>query len=209
MQNRLKLGLALIVLFTINPAAAIADSDGYFCIGENYLAYEFQLGRHRTNSSAYHDEGHILTIARASGSMNDVVAIEEIPLESFQTHGMVCEDGSVTIFSFKNAFRVDLSDNSVSEVSDAREGLGQLQTPTLGAQPSPTMRTEVKVFPLENWSDKHDYELHITHHTISDKDDAGSGLRHYTLSRIVRISPGYDHAGSYVIFDGFHSETID
>ena len=114
------LSLALAFLFT-SPAAA--DSDGYYCIGRDYLAYQFAF----TNGAS----GHYLAVI----SFNRGFAINEpatVELPDFQVHGMRCNATSVELHNLKNVYGVDISDRRQLAVlgqkplaHDSREGFRQ------------------------------------------------------------------------------------
>ena len=81
------------------PARAQADSDGYFCVGPNYLAYElsFSLG-----SSAHH-----LYVLRLDGSVIEHPVV--VPLPSFQVHGMRCRLQEVQLLGWDSVYTVSLT----------------------------------------------------------------------------------------------------
>ena len=68
----------LVLAGLLTPAVAKADSDGYYCAGPGYLAYETQFS---TQSS-----GHLLHIVQFSRSKG-IVVLEPIELEAFPVHG--------------------------------------------------------------------------------------------------------------------------
>lgn len=82
------------------PAVAYADSDGYFCKGQGYLAYQFGLAAppvapHRL---------HVIDMRGPSGIPKPAT----LELPQFQVHGMICGDGWVDIASFTSVYRVTL-----------------------------------------------------------------------------------------------------
>ena len=114
------LSLVLALFFT-SPAAA--DSDGYYCIGRDYLAYQFAF----TNGAT----GHYLAVI----SLNRGFAIDEpatVELPAFQVHGMRCNTTSVELHDLKNIYGVDISDRDLPMLlgqkrldTDGREGFRQ------------------------------------------------------------------------------------
>jgi len=86
---------------------AHADSDGYYCMGRGYLAYQFGL-------APLPVAPHRLYVIRTRGpeGIPDPVALE---LPQFQVHGMLCGDGWVDVASFAAIYRVmlDKSDRPV------------------------------------------------------------------------------------------------
>ena len=96
--------VALVVLAVCVPATSFADSDGYFCKGKTYLAYQFGMAPmpvapHRL---------YIISIRGPQG-IPEPVSLE---LPQFQVHGMLCGDGWVDIASFTVVYRVLLDENS-------------------------------------------------------------------------------------------------
>jgi len=61
--------------------AAHADSDGYYCVADKYLAYELRR--------AEADSPHMLVVLRADADEINVT------LPDFQVHGMRCTAGAM------------------------------------------------------------------------------------------------------------------
>jgi hypothetical protein len=74
------LATAAVALF---PSLAHADSDGYYCIGPGFVAYEM--------SSSGAASGHWLHIVRVSAAKG-IVRLPPIALPEFQVHGMTCRE---------------------------------------------------------------------------------------------------------------------
>jgi hypothetical protein len=96
----------LIALALCTPSPAHADSDGYYCTGDGYVAYRF---------GAVSDQPHRVYVLRTWGpaGLRDAVFL---PLPEFQVHGMVCGDGWIDVASFTEVHRVflDSDDRPVS-----------------------------------------------------------------------------------------------
>jgi len=96
----------LAVAFIIGPLGvdvAHADSDGYYCVGPGYLAYQFGMAPlpvapHRL---------HVLNTRAAPGIPEP--AMLELP--QFQVHGLRCGDGWIEVASFTAIYRVTLDDS--------------------------------------------------------------------------------------------------
>ena len=87
----------------LGVGVARADSDGYYCVGPGYLAYQFgmaplPIAPHRL---------HVLSTHAAPGIPEP--AMLELP--QFQVHGLRCGDGWIEVASFTAVYRVTL-DNS-------------------------------------------------------------------------------------------------
>jgi hypothetical protein len=111
---------ALIVMF---PNSAAADSDGYYCIGKGYVAYETRL----SNWPAGHFL-HIIRVAHRSGISEQA----PIPLEEFQVHGMTCRDTEVVLQGWAKRYSVQLSGGGAPAVKATSVSLAQ--SPTLEPQ---------------------------------------------------------------------------
>jgi hypothetical protein len=95
--------VALVVLGVAVPGVAYADSDGYYCIGRGYLAYQFGMA---PMPVAPHRVYVIST--RGPLGIPEPAALE---LTQFQVHGMLCGDGWVDIASFTAVYRITLDQN--------------------------------------------------------------------------------------------------
>jgi hypothetical protein len=83
-----------MVVFALMVAstAAHADSDGYFCIGPSYVAYELSFSGPLPNK-------HQLHIVRLNDQSNwkDAYVLE---LPEFQTQGMMCSESTVKVLAW-------------------------------------------------------------------------------------------------------------
>ncbi len=96
----------LLSLITVAAAlAARADSDGYYCVGDSYLAYELRVSQPQL------DDQHVLMILRAGPDQS----IQEltIALPDFQVHAMRCRAGTVDLAGWDAVHTADLSSNSL------------------------------------------------------------------------------------------------
>jgi hypothetical protein len=75
----------LLISPFVHAAPAWADSDGYYCVGPGYIAYE-------TRFSAPPSQ-HLLHVIRFS-SRQGISRIAPVVLEDFQVHAMNCGDGA-------------------------------------------------------------------------------------------------------------------
>jgi hypothetical protein len=118
MKRPTVLGIALVALLA-QPASA--DSDGYFCAGPDYLAYQFGL-------AAPPVAPHQLFIVRLGdhGGISEPVAIS---LPQFQVHGMRCRDRAVDILAFDSLHTVTFD--------EAGQYLGRTAVATAGEMMPP------------------------------------------------------------------------
>jgi hypothetical protein len=106
---------ALVVLSTSVPAVAYADSDGYFCDGRGYLAYQFGMA---PKPVAPH-RLHVISTRGPQGIPEPAV----LELPQFQVHGMICGDGWIDVASFTAVYRVTLDRNDRPERYELRSSL--------------------------------------------------------------------------------------
>jgi len=89
--------LSAVFLIFVLPSVAQADSDGYFCVGKDYIAYQFGL-------AAPPIAPHRLTIVRfGAGGFH---APQVVDLPQFQVHGMHCGDRAVRVAAFNAIYTI-------------------------------------------------------------------------------------------------------
>lgn len=91
--------LSAVFFIFVLPAVAQADSDGYFCVGKDYIAYQFGL-------SETPIAPHRLTIVRFGASGFHAPQVVDLP--QFQVHGMNCGDRAVRVASFDTIYTIAL-----------------------------------------------------------------------------------------------------
>jgi hypothetical protein len=100
-------GLTLTLNIILTPLPAAADSDGYFCTTDNYLAFELRS----FNTPAINGK-HVLKIVRF-GSAQGIFWGGEVSFEDFQVHEMQCEPERVRVAGWDRGYVgyvVDISD---------------------------------------------------------------------------------------------------
>lgn len=107
MKARIILSLALLLVIG-TVGSAFSDSDGYFCVGQGYLAYEF-------NGLSAPDSGHVLYIVYL-GAEAGISAPVKVMLEPFQTHGMKCVENTIEILAWDAIHVVDISSREAPSV---------------------------------------------------------------------------------------------
>lgn len=103
------------------PAVALADSDGYFCVGPGYIAYEkrFSFGGPLPRDWPAPVRPHELEVIRFVPETG-ISDPETLQLEEFQVHGMKCESTLVQIASFESVYTVDVAIRHRLRVTDRR-----------------------------------------------------------------------------------------
>lgn len=95
-MNRISRSLGLVLL--IGPLSlALADSDGYYCVGPDYLIYQI-------NEPGVADAHHLYLIPFTNGF--DSISRYELTLPDFQVHDMHCDDDRVVIFGWDEIFDI-------------------------------------------------------------------------------------------------------
>ena len=94
----------LLVLIPLGAGTAYADSDGHYCIGRGYLAYQFGF-------AAPSIRPHRLSVIRFSGA-SGIQSPAVLDLPQFQVHGMQCGEGWIDVAAFTNIYRVTLDENN-------------------------------------------------------------------------------------------------
>lgn len=92
--------LLILVLLGIAASSARADSDGYYCTWDDYLAYEFRFSDGGTT--------HRLYLVRFSEQGMSGPA--EIVIPEFQVHGMRCTENVVEVLGWDSVYRVNVRD---------------------------------------------------------------------------------------------------
>ena len=92
-----------VIVCPLGVGVAHADSDGYYCVGPGYLAYQFgmaplPIAPHRL---------HVLN-TRAVPGIPEPATLE---LPQFQVHGLRCGDRWIEVASFTAVYRVTLDDS--------------------------------------------------------------------------------------------------
>lgn len=98
---------ALVALLILGPAGldvAYADSDGYYCVGRGYVAYQFGMAPQPVAPHRL----YVLRVGTTSG-IPEPAAIE---LPQFQVHGLHCGAGWIDVAAFTAIYRVTLDDTA-------------------------------------------------------------------------------------------------
>jgi hypothetical protein len=84
------LGFLFVLCF---PVSALADSDGYFCASNGYIAYELREG---ITPGVI---GHVLRVVRFD-SQNGIRSVGEVSLRDLQVHIMTCDEEHIEVAGF-------------------------------------------------------------------------------------------------------------
>ncbi len=207
----------LLGLCVLTPRGALADSDGYYCTTDRYIAYEFSFSKRLSSA-------HVLTVIFFDDTEGRIEAIE-VPLAVFQVHGMKCDDDAVELLSSTELYRIDLSNRGNAATFKIREfdgnvydnpdlnrdeyrGDGNLGAWNSVTASAPLPEPDLTVIPLSPANETFRYFLHITAYSESHLYDGGGIHFTYVHSKIVK-------KGGPVVYDifdihsGYSEMTVD
>lgn len=179
------------------PAQPVsADSDGYFCVGPDYLAYQFGLAAPPTAP-------HTLYILRI-GDGGGIAPPVEIRLPQFQVHGMRCRSGAIDILAFDSVHTVSFDEAGRSRGRTAvakSEWEGSLDwsasTRNLAGLSAAANELRPERHELRIMQDGRRFVLEID----AVRDDAGSCATIIT-SRVVELAGESERRNEVVVYRG-------
>lgn len=172
---------------------ALADSDGFFCVGETYIAIQ--------SGSFYSDGVHRLTIIPLSDEMG-IGPETTIILPRFQLHAMRCDADELGILSFSDIYKVDVSDwrsYRYIGMSSCPDCLDRIKEPV-----TQLMWAESQILPIHSASGRLEFKLKFTRET---KVYPGV-IESTTIAKLIKKADGY-FLDSRIIFAETQMETID
>ena len=184
----------LLMLLAIVPAgSARADSDGYMCVGPNYLALE---------SRSFDSDGqHRLFVHWLQDGIGPRT---EVLLPSFQTHGLECSRNIVRIRGWDEMHEVD-----VSQANRPRY-LGPLPSQRADSMESGAVARPVSTWPSQRLSidqapDRPYFELRV-----SNAVETFPGVvETTTIAKLLRLAPDGAFIESKIIYADISIETVD
>jgi len=93
----------VLVLSPFSAGTAYADSDGHYCVGRRYLAYQFGF-------AAPSSKPHRLSVIPFSGN-SGIESLAVLDLPQFQVHGMQCGEAWIDVAAFTAIYHVTLDEN--------------------------------------------------------------------------------------------------
>jgi len=188
---------AILTLSVASPSRA--DSDGYYCVGSDYLAYQLRAGLSTGAVS-----GHVLRVVRFGP--DGIQFAGEVALEDFQPHKMVCGDKEVHIGGWSTRpveYVVDISAPSgpriAHVVSDPQRASQRTSLKNLGGW----ARSGSVVLPSSDRS--HAFQL-VVHES---EERAGGEILHHKRSELLMIDADGQVVQRLALFEGHIVETID
>jgi hypothetical protein len=185
----------LTVLLFAWPAQAAADSDGYFCHGAGYLAWETRLG----TATAEHIL-HIVRFDHASG----ILPTERVILPDFQVHSMTCGSALVELAGWTTTYRVELLSRPV--VTSRALQFDATKWPVPG---NLGYGGRSGITDLEADGRTGEFELVVAR--VSRQVRGGGGIDHHVVARLVQreLSPSLRVVASRVLMEGIYRESVD
>jgi hypothetical protein len=188
----LRIVSVLIVVALVSPPLVKADSDGYYCIGRGYIAYE-------TRFSTLPSQ-HLLHVIRFS-STEGIVTFPLIALEDFQVHSMTCRATVIELNAWTTRYVVDIANPQSPIITSAPKSAG----PGAGSQAGLGHWSQEGVIDLQGHAHPGEFQLVIARVSRPLK----GGVEHYTITQLIRRDGGGRILASLELFNGIFLETID
>ena len=138
-----------LLLCLFGAAPALADSDSFYCVGKDYIAFDLRSFLHPDLAVP-----HVLRLYRF-GSERGINKVAEWPMRDFQIHGMRCTRDRIVVVGSENARYVfDIPEHGIPAGNDdaASSVEGQLGWSVEGVKD------------LESADPEHTYRLVLSHH---------------------------------------------
>ena len=179
--------LTTLLLWPISPAKAA--SDGYYCAGHNYFAYQFDAASTMSGSQ-------ILFVVPLDPNRG-MGETRRISLESFQVLGMRCLDDAVDLLSWNRIYRVNLQDGrtGLAEPQPEDSIFPDFTNDNLGRWASPA-----RIVPLKTRAGRFSFDLVIDLSPASSQQRVTSRLQQKDGKKIV---------SDREIFSGLQAKTTD
>lgn len=188
--------IALILVVVGAPKPAHADSDGYYCTGPNYLAYQLSLGPTTT--------GHVLYVVALRDSA-PVGPPSRVSLPFFQVHGMRCTASTVELLGWDSLYTVTLDGArpSVSAVAAPWATQGASRRPpaeypdlNLGAWSRAAKDGKPDTVALVARATRYHFVLAIDVGEIPEK------CRYHVVTRLLQLNASAHVVATLTLFDG-------
>jgi hypothetical protein len=189
------LGVAL-VFATLSGRAALADSDGYFCVGPGYVAYE-------AAGLDIPATGHVLFLVNVGGpeGIAEPIAVQ---MDAFQAGAMHCGEDLIV---FDGGYTIDISDRQNPKYLGVRQSTATEGTIASG---NITMWPYAGAYAIPTSDGNHYYSLVIAHVEEVVEQDYGSFVLHHMTAKVVEIENSTGRlVRSRILHDGVSVETVD
>jgi len=194
----LSAGLLLSSLFGLTSSAQ-ADSDGYYCAGRGYLAYQFSEISTPAQQTLY-----LLELDPEKG----ISPPRTFPLEPFQVHGMRCLDQAVDLLAWDRIHRIGLDDQPEPRIDQVEPQPEDSIFPDFTSENLGRWAHASQTVPLKTADGPLNFELVIEHQTDSETTRAPGLIRHQVRS-FLRQTNAKGVVLEQDIFSGSRQETVD
>ena len=195
--NRSSIGFALVLCGLVRPAGLKADSDGYFCTGPGYLAYQLR--------SWNTDGRHLLKIVRfGDGEFREAGAVE---LPDFQPHAILCEEDRVRIVGWTLhyvEYSIDVSGEP--RITETIENLDRALSPAQSEEQMPNLGDWAVpgTTALSSGDARHQYRMVITRESVPVQ----GGLDHHTRTVLIAEDREGTLVSELVVYEGTSFESV-
>ena len=187
----------LVAALLFLPAAADADSDGYYCHAPGFIAWETRL--------AVGGAEHVLHVVRF-GRAKGIEPTERIVIPEFQVHGMVCGPNRVELVGWTARYVVDVTAPGRPVITTQQASFDPTKTSPPGSLGA---GGRAGVTDLEADGRTGEFELVVSR--TSRQVPAGGGIDHHVVARLVQrqAAPDLQIVATRVLMEGIYRETID
>ncbi|OHB32838.1 MAG: hypothetical protein A2X84_04215 [Desulfuromonadaceae bacterium GWC2_58_13] len=196
----LSAGLLLSIPLTRPAAEALADSDGYYCAGRGYLAYQF-------SGLSTPIEGHTLYLFELAPDKG-ISKPRQFALDPFQVLGMRCLDHTVDLLAWDRIYRIGLNDPESPSIGKVEPQPEDSVFPDFTSDNLGRWAPATQTIPLKTAGGRFSFELVIEQQT-DPETKAGPGVIRHRIRSFVRQK---DAGGTIIereIFSGSREETVD
>jgi hypothetical protein len=190
----------MLSLFAFATTPARADSDGYYCVGRGYLAYQF-------NGLSTTTEGHTLYLLQFDPEMG-FFGPSSFALEPFQVHGMRCLDDAVDLLAWDRIYRIDRDGQEQPRIDQVEPQPEDAIFPDFTSDNLGNWALASQTIPLKTASGRFSFELVIEQHTDPKSNRSPGVIRHQTRS-YLRQKDAKGTVLEQEIFSGNREETVD
>jgi hypothetical protein len=188
-----------LLFFALGGAdAARADSDGIFCAGPGYVAYEL-----RAWSTA--SRQHELRIVRVGGKARIAEPVTS-ELADFQVHGMRCEKDRVVLMGWDRKYSIALAPPMRVDVEATAAG----EMPAGYEASAFSNPNGPKIVGIPSQIDDRAYAIQIVRREENRVAPGKGGvIAHRTRARIVELDAAMRVTNQYEVYRATHDETVD
>ena len=190
--------LFLLLVAIGGASTARADSDGTFCAGPGYMAYEL-----RAWSTA--SRKHELRIVRVGGKARIAEPVTSM-LDDFQVHGMRCEKERIVLVGWDRKYSIALAQPVRVEI----EAIAPGAIPAGYDAPSFSDPNGPRIIGIPSQIDDRAYAIHIVRRDENHVTPGQGGVVvHRTRARIVELDTTMRVTNQREVYRATRDETID